>query len=153
MDTIWQAITSLDSAKFLFPLLLLILFSLPDALRKKRRYPKRTETPGQQPPQEGRKRTKQAPEDGRGRPLPRPERPHRTPVPPASPQPVPVQDVPVQDVPAAPVPAKPAGMVAAVPDREQPAPWSQVPPQAQDIYAGIVWSELLQPPLALRKKK
>lgn len=31
--------------------------------------------------------------------------------------------------------------------------WREVAPEAQDVYAGIIWSEILQPPLAIRSRQ
>ena len=38
-----------------------------------------------------------------------------------------------------------------VPQRVRPQAWSQLTPQAKELYAGFVWSEIWQEPLAHRK--
>jgi len=38
-----------------------------------------------------------------------------------------------------------------VPQRVRPRPWSQLTPPARELYAGFVWSEIWQEPLAHRK--
>ena len=39
-----------------------------------------------------------------------------------------------------------------VPHRVRPAAWSQLTPQARELYAGFVWSEIWQEPLAYRRR-
>ena len=47
-------------------------------------------------------------------------------------------------------PAQAPSVPAAMPDR--PAAWSQLTPQARELYAGFVWSEIWQEPLAHRQR-
>ena len=55
-------------------------------------------------------------------------------------------------VPAA-MPARPAAVSpVSVPQRVRPAAWSQLTPQARELYAGFVWSEIWQEPLAHRQR-
>lgn len=55
-------------------------------------------------------------------------------------------------VPAA-MPVRPAAASpVSVPQRVRPAAWSQLTPQAQELYAGFVWSEIWQEPLAHRQR-
>ena len=82
-------------------ILLMLLFSLPDALRRKRRYPHR-----------GKRRSS---------PIDTPQRQKHT-------RPEPYSYV-------------------------QPPAWSGLSGEARDIYAGLVWSELLQKPVSLRDRK
>lgn len=151
-------------ASYLIPIVLLILFSLPDALRRKRKYPKRKYP----------KQTKSAPKAGKPMPAPRegdgavlqtetkpaPRLPKKTvPAPAEATQPArtsiavrtkpPAAPMPVQDAPPAPAAVRPVK----VSSLHRPEPWSSLSPQARDLYAGIVWSELLQPPAAYRRKK
>ena len=50
------------------------------------------------------------------------------------------------------VQSKPAITASTVPHMVQPEPWSMMEPEARDIYAGLVWAEILDKPLALRSK-
>lgn len=125
-----------------------IMAVLPDLLRR-RRYPRR-KGPIPVPP--------------RRKPAPEPAKPdaaaaeaEAAPAPQQAPVPKPVPS-PKQPAPAAPLPHVPQGRVpleaaaaVRVPQRVRPVGWSQLPPQARDIYAGIVWSEILQEPLAYRR--
>ena len=55
-------------------------------------------------------------------------------------------------VPAA-MPARPAAVSpVSVPQRVRPAAWSQLTPQARELYAGFVWSEIWQEPLIQEKE-
>lgn len=54
-------------------------------------------------------------------------------------------------VPAA-MPPRPAIAPISVPHRVRPAAWSQLTPQARELYAGFVWSEIWQEPLAYRRR-
>lgn len=154
--------------KIIAVLLLMLLFALPDLLRRKRRYPsrgKRRSSPmeEQQPslPQRAQERetetvkpeSRQYPEQ-RHRPKkePDPSRttapapPVRRPVPPQEPLPQPI--LPVQELSPA---ATAAAVEKALPQPQQGEPWDGLVGSARDIYAGLIWSELLQKPLSLRK--
>lgn len=106
---------------------------LPDLLRRRRRYPRR-----------------------KG-PIPVP--PRRKPAPAKAPAPAETgedaaeNEISAQEttVPAA-VPARPAIAPVSVPHRVRPAAWSQLTPQARELYAGFVWSEIWQEPLAYRRR-
>ena len=50
------------------------------------------------------------------------------------------------------VSAKPVVTASIVPTMIQPEPWSGIELEARNIYAGLVWAELLDKPLALRNK-
>ncbi|WP_296824312.1 hypothetical protein [uncultured Megasphaera sp.] len=146
-------------------ILLMLLFALPDALRHKRRYPHRgkrrsspmdTTKPGQ--------RTKQGPAPERApqqgtakRRVPEKPRTAR----PAKGAPVPEDTGRTGQVsrPAAaaigtvPEPASVPTAPAVVYSYIQPPAWSGLSGEARDIYAGLVWSELLQKPVSLRDRK
>ncbi len=108
-----------------------IMAVLPDLLRR-RRYPRR-KGPIPVPP--------------RRKPAPEPAKPDAAAAEAeAAPQQAPVP----KPVPSPKQPA-PAAPLTHVPQRVRPAGWSQLPPQARDIYSGIVWSEILQEPLAYRR--
>ena len=114
---------------------------LPDLLRRRRHYPKR-----------------------KG-PIPVP--PRRKPAPVKTPAPAETGEeaagneastrertvpVPPPIVPAA-MPSRPAAASpVSVPRRVRPAAWSQLTPQARELYAGFVWSEIWQEPLASRRR-
>lgn len=137
MDLVWMIIV------------VVLMGVLPDLLRRKRRYP-RSKGPIPVPP-----RRKPAP-------APKMEAPEPT---------VPEPSFPDWDegwdnmnFPDEPEPALPKKMapprVAAerprpvpvvVPQRVRPAAWSGLTPQAKELYAGFVWSEIWQEPLAHRK--
>ncbi len=147
-------------------ILLMALLSLPDLLRKKRKYPTRGHSrPGQKPPQTtGRPQTPpaQAPyetepeEEGpwpwqRRTPEPEPESvPERRRT--SSSQPAYTQ-AQLQAAAALPSSQHDAGPETVVPQRVQPACWSGLEGPARDIYAGLVWSELLQKPVSMRPKE
>lgn len=107
---------------------------LPDLLWRRRRYPRR-KGPIPVPP-----RRKPAPaktgEDAAGNEISAQE-----------------TTAPVQPpiVPAA-MPVRPAIAPVSVPHRVRPAAWSQLTPQARELYAGFVWSEIWQEPLAYRRR-
>lgn len=135
-------------------ILLMVLFSLPDVLRRRRRYPSRKRrtspmekpTPRSVPPQTEMKRQEQVKK--RPIPSPQPEVPRNRPV---SQQPSPAslrlqQAAMTRTTQQVPVNVQP------VTARVQPAAWSELSGEARDIYAGLVWSELLQKPVALRRK-
>ena len=137
--------------KLLVPVLLFLLFSLPDLLRKKRRYPRRTQPapedslPGDVPHRT--EREQKEPDYAEEAEESVPDVPVRT-------EPVqPAEDRVLQKRVPRPAPVRPAASAAVVPERVHPEPWSQVPAEARDIYAGLVWSELLQPPLAHRQRR
>ena len=122
-----------------------IMAVLPDLLRRRRKYPSR-KGPIPVPP-----RRKPAPEGAK--PVPEAARPAAGQAPDRQPSPAKKAAAPgtaLPHVPAAPAPQGAAAPVR-VPQRVRPAGWSQLPPQARDVYAGIVWSEILQEPLAYRR--
>lgn len=127
---------------YLIPIIMIILFSLPDAMRRKRRYPKR------QAPQE-RKRTEPAAQpEARPSPVRQREAKWTQPAQPAE------ADAAVQL--AAYAASLPKQSRSAAPVRlakPKAEPWSGLSPEARELYAGLVWEELLQPPLARRRKR
>jgi hypothetical protein len=146
-----------------------ICFALPDLLRKKRRYPQ-----GRRPHKTGPMGTEPAPSSSpakhrpielkrkrqsvftKAQPAEKPV-PH-TPIPapaPSKPQAEATRPAPVpapRPVSTAMQPEIPAAASVPVHGQAAPPPWSQLNPQAQQIYAGIVWSELLQPPVSVRRR-
>ena len=108
-----------------------LMAALPDILRRRRHYAKR-----------------------KG-PIPIP--PRRKPAPARTPAPAESAEetaAPAQapSVPAA-MPVRPAAVSpVSVPQRVRPAAWSQLTPQARELYAGFVWSEIWQEPLAHRQR-
>lgn len=143
MDYIWLII------------IMAIAAVLPDLLRRKRKYPKRKGPIPMPPRKEDVKRKRQ--------PMQQPAKPtiapadikKQTPV--ISKEETPSQPTAVHSIPTAPasVSAVNPGAAAAitVPHMVRPEPWSMIEPEARDIYAGLVWAELLDKPLALRNKK
>ena len=146
-------------------ILLMLLFALPDALRHKRRYPHRgkrrsspmdTTKPGQRTKQEP--APKRAPQQGTAQRR-IPEKP-RT-VRPAKGAPVPEDTGRTGQVsrPAAaaigtvPEPVSVPSAPAIVYSYIEPPAWSGLSGEARDIYAGLVWSELLQKPVSLRDRR
>jgi hypothetical protein len=147
MDMIWVVI------------ILMLVAAIPDLLRKKRRYPSR----------------------GKGGPIPIPERRNKGkvhgPIVTPTRQRAQQKDVPStktaapqtekQPKPVAqPLPSIPAGQehkaavysqyvmpTVAVSQPPRAAAWSGLHGDVRDIYAGLVWSELLQPPVALRQNR
>lgn len=146
-------------------ILLMLLFALPDALRHKRRYPHRgkrrsspmdTTKPGQRTKQGP--APKRAPQQGTDkRQVPEKTRTAR----PAKGIPVPENTGRTGQVyrPAAaaigtvPEPVSIPTAPAVVYSYIQPPAWSGLSGEARDIYAGLVWSELLQKPVSLRDRK
>ena len=113
---------------------------LPDLLRRRRRYPRR-KGPIPVPP-----RRKTAPA--------------KAPAPAETGEEAAGNEISAQEttapaqppiVPAA-MPARPAIAPVSVPHRVRPAAWSQLTPQARELYAGFVWSEIWQEPLAYRRR-
>lgn len=136
---------------YVIPIIMIILFSLPDAMRKKRRYPKR-----QTPPAE----TPQPPAPAKNEPEPARTAPRRVPI--RSRKVKAPAEEPAAAVPAA--AAQLAAYAASLPPQPKSAapvrlaktktePWSGLTPEARDLYAGLVWEELLQPPLARRRNR
>ena len=105
---------------------------LPDLLRRRRRYPRR-----------------------KG-PIPVP--PRRKPAPAKAPAPAETgedaagNEISAQETTAPVQPPRPAIAPVSVPHRVRPAAWSQLTPQARELYAGFVWSEIWQEPLAYRRR-
>jgi hypothetical protein len=155
MDTIWPVI------------IVIVLFAvLPDLLRKKRKYPTRGKkgpipipkrrkqgevhgpivTPKQKAPQPAPPSAKQ--------PLPQTNRPVPKPVPSQQPEPVPQPKKQTYRKPQTAVnPQAVPASAATVTHLVQPEAWSGLHDEARDIYAGLVWAELLQPPVALRQNQ
>lgn len=107
---------------------------LPDLLRRRRHYPKR-----------------------KG-PIPVP--PRRKPAPAKTPAPAERAEEAAgneastreRTVPVPPPIVPAAASPVSVPRRVRPAAWSQLTPQARELYAGFVWSEIWQEPLAYRRR-
>lgn len=153
--------------KLLVPIIMVLLFSLPDFLRKRCKYPPKQRPlppPTEQQPKEEKKAKSTAPIPDEELPdIAKPRREQRkAPTAPAKPIPEPVTP-PAPKVKRPVVQPKPVPQVAAI-QAQQPTPaavphivhgqpWGELPPEARDIYAGLVWSELLSPPVALRRKK
>ena len=150
MDYIWVVI------------LLMAVFSLPDILRRKRRYPTRKKPlpgPGETRSEQRQEPRHEGPGEIKSKPAPEKKTPQPVqskPVPQPAPKPVPLPRTTV----SMPVPGTAAmrsqsirGAVLPAAASVQERPWCGIAPEARDIYAGLVWSELLQPPLALRKHR
>lgn len=135
MDLVWMIIV------------VVLMGVLPDLLRRKRKYP-RSKGPIPVPP-----RRKPAP-------APKMEAPE-VPEPsfpdwdegwdnmdfPDEPEPA----LPKKSVPPRVSAERPKSVPVVVPQRVRPAAWSGLTPQARELYAGFVWSEIWQEPLAHRK--
>ena len=134
-----------DFLRYLVPLILLILFSLPDALRRKRKYPKRKYPRRTEKTLPGGRAQEPVPDEGTAAAEPETV--------PDLPEPTGLQrrwqqaaELPEE---TREQPLKPPAVAV----QKKPESWSGLSQPARDIYAGIVWSELLQPPLARRRKK
>lgn len=129
---------------------------LPDLLRRRRNYPKRKGPIPIPPRKEEVKRKRQS--------LQQPAKPTTVPIDTKKKE---IQILPKKEEKTAqPAVAHPASMSHAkavvpnpgaaaaitVPHMVRPEPWSTIEPEARDIYAGLVWAELLDKPLALRNK-
>ncbi|MGE1061413.1 hypothetical protein NXG27_02060 [Megasphaera paucivorans] len=136
-----------------------IVVSLPDLLRRKRRYPtRRNPKPGptgESSPSPDKKSTDLEKEQPPVFTKTQQEQPAEQSIPVPTYKKIPVP----QELPAQPMhisQGMPETISAAVNTISQPVPsqslWSQLPPQAQQIYAGLIWSEILQPPLSRRKR-
>lgn len=166
--------------KLIVPIIIVFLFSLPDLLRKRRKYPPKQRPVPPQPEKEKvdttvKNRDITKPEDlpdiakprrpKTAKPLPAPveakteteeERP-------SMPEAEPTTEPEVQKIPAAkPIPVPQAAAItpqptaaatAATPHIVHGKPWGELAPEARDIYAGLVWSELLSAPVSLRQKQ
>lgn len=161
--------------KLIIPIILLILFSLPDALRKRRKYPSNRKRKEQERQQQERQENQaettvqttptpvdeDLPDIAKPRTVPPvPDIPTEVPEPEpestSEPIPAPVATKPAPVAPPASIPtaamsSQPVGAVA--PHLAHGEPWSGLSGVSRDIYAGLVWSELLEPPLALRQKR
>lgn len=128
---------------------------LPDLLRRRRNYPKRKGPIPIPPRKEEVKRNKQPLQQPvKATTVPAAAKKKRTPAAArekTAAQPAAAHPVPVFHTPAA-VPNPGAAAAITVPHMVRPEPWSTIEPEAQDIYAGLVWAELLDKPLALRNK-
>lgn len=129
---------------------------LPDLLRRKRKYPKRKGPIPMPPRKEEVKRKRQS--------LQQPAKPttvsidtkkKETQILPKkeekTAQPAVVHPASMSHAKAV-VPNPGAAAAITVPHMVRPEPWSTIEPEARDIYAGLVWAELLDKPLALRNK-
>lgn len=149
MDLVWVVI------------IFAVLAALPDLLRRKRRYPhKKAPKPGplgdnpapsgkRKPIELKRKRTV----------LQRTEEPTREKEPQPqvekSPERVPRKGTVVKQLPLFPeteTVQNPESPARTMPHTAAVEPWSGLSPQAQQIYSGIVWSEILQPPVSRRNR-
>ena len=130
---------------------------LPDLLRRKRRYPKRKGPIPIPPRKEDVKRKRQSlqtpvkttpvssAENG--------EQPAASEMQKPAARPAASYAVKKTGQPLAPASPKPiAAAPVKVPPITAPEPWSTIEPEARDIYAGLVWAELLDKPVALRNK-
>lgn len=128
------------SFKIIVPIILFVVFSLPDILRRKRTYKKRRRS--------------------RSVPIPaRQEKERREPLRAATTAKEICQE-PAVFSPASPVSGDKKAATIASPMRSsarwRPVSgdgWHEVAPEAQDVYAGIIWSEILQPPLTIRSRQ
>lgn len=130
---------------------------LPDLLRRKRNYPKRKGPIPIPPRKEDVKRRRQSLQqpvkttantsDTKEKQTPVVSR-EETAARPAAAHPVNASHTPR----AAVVPNPGVAATMTVPHMVQPEPWSTIEPEVKDIYAGLVWAELLDKPLALRNK-
>lgn len=135
-----SAISLAGNFKIIFPIILFAVFSLPDVLRRKRTYKKRRKS--------------------RSFPIPaRQEKKKRDPLI-AETKEKEIRQENTASFPAAIVgPDKKAATIASPmrsSARRRPVSgdgWHEVAPEAQDLYAGIIWSEILQPPLAIRSRQ
>ena len=128
---------------FVWMIIVVVLMAvLPDLLRRKRKYP-RSKGPIPVPP--------------RRKPAPKIEEPEPS-FPewedladefdlPDEPQPMPQRAAASPRAAEAPLRSVPV----VVPQRVRPRPWSQLTPPARELYAGFVWPEIWQEPLAHRK--
>lgn len=157
MDTIWPVI-----------IIMVLMAVLPEMLRKKRRYPTRGKKGPIPIPERRDKRKKvhgpimtpksKQPQQAPPSQMPQPSQ-QKQPVPQPyqtkpQPQPVKISQPAPQSIPvsAAYRPSSPVqGMTPNAPHLARPAAWSGLDGAGREIYAGIVWSELLQPPVALRR--
>lgn len=151
--------------KLVIPIILFILFSLPDVLRKRRKYPSNKK----RKQQDKEKAKAKAPEDilAQSKPVdedipdiakPRQPKPAEAPTPVTTlpepePEPTPVVTIPKPVRPTVVAPQVPVTPATAVPHMVHGEPWAELSPEGRDIYAGLIWSELLEPPLALRRKR
>ena len=123
-----------------------IVISLPDLLRRKRRYPTRRNTkPGPM--------GDNIPTSRKSKPidLEKEQPPVFTKT---QQEKLPEQSIPVpQELPVQIIPETVSAAVNMISQPVSPTPWSQLPPQAQQIYAGFIWSEILwAPPLSKRRR-
>ena len=123
-------------------ILFAVLAALPDLLRKKRRYPRRTD-PHQGPMGREAQHEAETPLPIEKDTEPIPETMETKPIPTYIPEPEnPVVLAPVAE----------AMQVIPVHPQQTVPGWTELDPAAQQIYAGIVWSELLQPPVSCRRR-
>lgn len=141
--------------QYVIPLLLLLFFSLPEVLRKKRKYPPRKRMPQHNEHDETlpSAHAEKLPEIARPRHArPLPEYSHHT----GNNEEARRMAYAAQEVTAgerhSAVCDVPLTLHSAAPHMVREEPWSELSPEARDIYAGIIWSELLEPPLARRRK-
>lgn len=125
-----------------------LMATLPDLLRRRRKYP-RSKGPIPVPP-----RRKPAPQAEAPEPdVPEPSFPDwdegwDNMTFPDEPEPAP----PKKSVRPRAAAERSRSVPVVVPQRVRPAAWSGLTPQARELYAGFVWSEIWQEPLAHRKR-
>lgn len=130
---------------------------LPDLLRRKRRYPKRKGPIPIPPRKEEVKRKRQSLQTPVKTPpvslAEKDKQPAASKTQQAADRPVASDAAKKTGQPLAAVTPKPiAAAPVKVPQVTSPEPWSTIAPEARDIYAGLVWAELLDKPVALRNK-
>lgn len=139
MDFLWVAIV------------MIAISVLPDILRKKRKYPVGRKGKGPIPIPE--RRDKNKPVKGpilqrkRKEPEPLPEEEKPRPIPQRAPEPVANPYMAAYDKVRTEQPA-----AVTVPKIVRPKAWGTLKSEAREIYSGLVWSELLQPPVSQRRK-
>lgn len=127
---------------YLIPIVMIILFSLPDVLRKKRKYPKRQPTPQKKPEVQHADTDKALPAQ---KPVNQAQAEKKA-------APAISAAVEQENALASPLPkARPA--VTARLTVQKAEPWSGLSSEARELYAGFIWEELLQPPLARRRNR
>lgn len=135
---------------YVIPIIMIILFSLPDAMRKKRRYPKRQTPPAEKTQQPA--PAKNEPEPVRTAPRRVPIRSRKVKAPEEEAAAVPAAAAQLAAY-AASLPPQPKSAAPVRLAKAKTEPWSGLSPEARDLYAGLVWEELLQPPLARRRNR
>lgn len=137
MDVIWQWWQHVQNASAFFPILVFLVVFLSDALRKKRRYKPRK---GPVPVPERRSKAGQT----------MVEEPVLAPVPPVVIRQTTTVAMPSQMVAPATVSTTTPVVVTPVRREEPIEGWQELTPETRDIYAGLVWAELWEPPVSQR---